>query len=268
VAEVITEPATWPPLPCLNPDKVQVDRVTKDGESWQWHEFKLTAYYFPGQTLYHGGLLAETGELRILFAGDSLTPGGIEDYCAFNRNWMGKGAGYDRCLELVEKLNPTDLLYAHRGQSFAYSLEDCRFMRANLAEREKLFWEILPWDDPNYGVDGWWVMCRPYEQHVKAGADAAFDVVITNHSATRRLAACRAAPPRTWGGPPLPPASLADVSAWAKAELAPKSDGRVRISLSVPKGTKAGKYIIPVDVRYGAKVLPQFTVVMVMVDPG
>ena len=87
-----------------------------------------------------------------------------------NRNWLGRGRGYDRCLELVEKLQPTVLLYAHRDQPFAYSVGDCRFMRANLAQREKLFAELLPWDDPNYGVDGWWVMCRPYEMRVKLAA--------------------------------------------------------------------------------------------------
>jgi len=168
VAEVIRQPAAWPPLPCRNPEPVRVDRVTKDGESWTWHEFQLTAYHFPGQTLYHGGLLAEAGNLRLLFAGDSLTAGGLEDYCAYNRNWLGPGVGYDRCLELVEKIKPTHLLYAHRGQLFAYTAEDCRFLRANPAERVKLFGEILPWDDPNYGIDGWWVMCRPWAQHVKA----------------------------------------------------------------------------------------------------
>ncbi len=93
VADVISDPVSWPPLPCLNPEKVQLDQVLKDGESWQWHEFKLTAYHFPGQTLYHGGLLAESGDLRILFVGDSITAGGIEDYFAFKRNLLGKGPG-------------------------------------------------------------------------------------------------------------------------------------------------------------------------------
>jgi hypothetical protein len=236
------------------------------GESWQWHEFKLTAYHFPGQTLYHGALLAEAGERRILFVGDSLTAGGIEDYCAFNRNWLGRGVGYDRCLELIEKLQPTDLLYAHRPQAFAYTVEDCRFMRANLQRRQKLFGEITPWDDPNYGVDGWWVMCRPWEQHVRAGGEAAFDVVVTNHSAVARTAACRAVPPSRWGLPALPPASLADASGWPKAEIPPKTDGRVHLTLAVPAGVPPGKYPVPVDLHYGSRVLPQFAVALVIVD--
>ena len=190
------------------------------------------------------------------------------NYCAFNRNWMGKGVGYDRCLELVEELRPTDMLYAHKPQAFAYSAEDCRFMRANLAEREELFGKLLPWDNPNYGVDGWWVMCRPYEQHARAGGEIAFDVAITNHSTAARTAACRAVPPRAWGGPPLPPASGSDALGWAKAGIPPKADGRVRLSLNVPKGTGPGKYPIAVDVRYGPRVLPQLAVAIAVVDPG
>ena len=58
VAEVITDPVAWR-LPCISPSRARVDRPTHDGESWQWHEFKLTAYHYPGQTLYHAALLVE-----------------------------------------------------------------------------------------------------------------------------------------------------------------------------------------------------------------
>ena len=69
--------------------EVHVDRRTRHGESWQWHEFTVTAYHLPGQTLYHGGLLIEGRGHRILFCGDSFTMAGIDDYCAGNRNWLG-----------------------------------------------------------------------------------------------------------------------------------------------------------------------------------
>jgi glyoxylase-like metal-dependent hydrolase (beta-lactamase superfamily II) len=267
VAEIITAPAAAPPLPCLNPEKVQVDRLTTDGQAWQWHEFKLTAYQFPGQTLYHGALLAEAGDLRILFVGDSLTAGGIEDYCAYNRNFLGKGVGYDRCLELVEKLQPTHMLYAHKAEAFVYTADDCRFIRDNLAQREKLFAAVMPWDNPNYGTDPWWVMCRPYELHAKAGGLAAWDVVVTNHSSAPRRAACRAVPPRGWGAEALAPASTADASDWPTAEIPAKSEGRVRLTLAVPAKVAPGRYVVPVDVRYGTMVLPQFTVVLIVIDP-
>ena len=81
MAEVIADPLAWR-LPCISPSVARVDRATQDGESWTWHEFKLTAYHFPGQTLYHAGLLVEGQGLRMLFVGDSFTMAGIDDYCA------------------------------------------------------------------------------------------------------------------------------------------------------------------------------------------
>src|SRR5262249_18706734 len=124
---------------------------------------------------------------------------------------------------------------------------------------------MMPWDNPNYGIDGWWVQCHPYEQHVKAGTDVAFDVVISNHSTVTRPAACRANPPRSWGMPALAPASIA-TDGWSKPDIQAKADGRVRVSLSIPKNVKPGKYFIPVDLRYGSRVLPQFGVAMLIVD--
>ncbi len=66
----------------------------------------------------------------------------------------------------------------------------------------------------------------------------------------------------------MPPASASGDSGWAKAEILPKTDGRLRLSLTVPRAAKPGKYPIPVDVRYGSRVLPQFTVAIAAVDPG
>jgi glyoxylase-like metal-dependent hydrolase (beta-lactamase superfamily II) len=266
VADVISQPASWPPLPCLMAEPVRVDRVTHDGESWRWHEFRLTAYFFPSQTLYHGGLLAEKDDLRLFFAGDSFDWDGLEDYCPYNRNWQGPGVGYDRCLALIERLQPTHLLYAHSPRPFLFTPADLRLMRGNLGERQGLFTALLPWDDPNYGLDGWWIMCRPYEVHAKAGGRAAFDVVVMNHSSAPRTAACRAVPPRAWGAPPLLPASLADGADWPKTEIPAKTEGRVHLDVVVPAGTSPGRYAVPVDVRYGPRLLPQFTVALVHVD--
>jgi len=58
----------------------------------RWHEFQFTFFDFPGQTLYHDGLLVQhDGADRPLFAGDSFTPSGIDDYCLQNRDFVGEG---------------------------------------------------------------------------------------------------------------------------------------------------------------------------------
>ena len=255
VAEVIGNPMAWR-LPCISPSKARVDRPTKDGESWQWHEFKLTAFHYPGQTLYHAALLAERGELRMLFVGDSHTAAGIDDYCSSNRNWLGRGVGFDHCIGLIEKLRPTHVFNCHVADAFDFTPEECRFMRENLAQREKLYGELVPWDHANYGMDEPWVRCHPYEQKAAPGGRAELSVVVTNHSAEARPASCRAVLPRAWGG---------KATEWTEAEIAAKTEGELRLSLAVPGDVKPGRYVVPVDLRYGRWELPQFSEAVVVV---
>jgi glyoxylase-like metal-dependent hydrolase (beta-lactamase superfamily II) len=257
VADVIGDPPAWR-IPCISPSKARVDRPTRDGESWQWHEFRLTAYRFPGQTLYHAGLLVEGRGLRMFFAGDSFTPGGIDDYCAQNRNFLGRDVGFDRCCSLLEKLRPTHIFNPHVATAFTFTAAQYKTMRDNLAEREKLFGELFPWDHPNYGMDDSWVRCHPYEQRVRPGDDVRFDVVITNHSATARDAACQASCDGFASGGHA-------VGPWAEASIAAKNEGRVRLTIRVPADAKPGRHVVPVNVRYGEWNLPQFSEAVVIV---
>ncbi len=255
VAEVITNPMGWW-LPCLTRGAVRVERATTHGESWQWHEFKLTAFFLPGQTLYHSGLLAEAGDLRMLFVGDSFTPGGIDDYCAQNRNWLGRSVGFDRCLELIEELRPTHIFNCHVDKAFDFTPEQCRFMRENLARREELFGRLFPWDHANYGMDASWVRAFPYEMEGKAGQPVEFDVVFTNHSKKTQAAECRAIAPGRWRCGP---------SAWSRGEIGSKEEGTLGVKLTIPPKVGPGRYIVPIDVRYGSRELPQFTEAVVVV---
>ncbi|MGC8783007.1 MAG: MBL fold metallo-hydrolase [Armatimonadota bacterium] len=151
VAQVVSNPDAWR-LPCLSPWAIPVDRVVKHGERWQWQEFTLTAYHFPGQSLYHSGLLVEGRGLRLFFCGDSLTPTGLDDYCAFNRNLLGEGVGYDFCLQLLEQLQPDMLFNCHVDAPFAPSSADLKTWREMLRERMTLLKQLLPHDDPNKGL--------------------------------------------------------------------------------------------------------------------
>ena len=191
LAQVLTRPTAWR-LPCLAAETTRVDQATEDGQSWQWQEYILTANNFPGQTLYHDALLVEAGELRMLFVGDSHTMAGIDDYCAQNRNWLGRGVGFQYCLCVIEKLKPTHIFNCHVADAFTFTAEEIRFMRQQLDRREKLFTQLLPWDHANYGTDASWVRADPYTQQAKAGATVPVELVITNHSTTPQPCSCRA----------------------------------------------------------------------------
>jgi len=264
VAEVISDPPAWR-LPCTSPSKARVDRPTKDGESWQWQEFKMTAYWLPGQTLYHSGLLVEGRGVRIFFVGDSFTAAGIDDYCMHNRTWLGRGVGFDRCIKLIEDLKPTHIINCHVNEAFDFTPQECRFMRENLAEREKLYGQLVPWDHANYGMDEPWVRCHPYEQKAAPGAAVEVRVVVTNHSSGPRAAVVRAVLPRAWGGAAASSPASADTTNWSIKEVPAKADGEVVVRFEVAAGARPGRYVIPIDVRYGSWDLPQFTEAIVVV---
>lgn len=246
VAAIITEPRAYQ-LPCLSPATVRVDRSVRSGESWDWHEFRLTAYHFPGQTLYHGALLVEGRGSRQFFIGDSFTPCGIDDYCAGNRNLLGTGRGFEACLQLVEDLRPDFLFNCHVDPAFTFTPEQIRFMRENLTARRSSFQQLLPWDDPNYGLDEHWVRVYPYEQDISPGQTAALSVEITNHSAVDQPAACALAAPPGWRTEPVGPAII----------LA-QEDGAIPLTISVPLDASAGRYVIPISVTYAGRRLGQF----------
>lgn len=132
VAQVITDPLAWR-LPCISPKKAQVDRVTCNGESWRWHEFKMTAYHLPAQTLYHSGLLVEGQRTRMLFVGDSFTPAGIEDYCAQNRCWLEVVVTHHSAGERTLACRPVPPRAWNRPARATYLMRHAPFRRSGTA---------------------------------------------------------------------------------------------------------------------------------------
>ena len=261
LAQVITAPTSWR-IPCISPSVAQVDQVTTDGQSWQWHEFRMTAYYFPGQTLYHDALFVEGRGVKMLFVGDSFTPGGIDDYCALNRNLLGDGVGFDRCVALIERLRPTHVFNCHVADAFDFTPEQCQQMRTNLSERQKLFGQLVPWDHANFGMDQSWVRPFPYEQQAKPGDELKLDVVITNHATEPRSVACRMVVPRVWSGQS---AVRAESGEWVEATIPAKTEGKLPATLRIPASAKPGRYPVAVDIRYDRRELPQFSHAIVVV---
>ncbi|MBT7098661.1 MBL fold metallo-hydrolase, partial [Candidatus Poribacteria bacterium] len=243
VADVVTRPAAHR-IPCISPSVARVDHVTAEGESWEWNEFRMTAYHFPGQTYYHGGLLAEGHGTRLFFAGDSFTPGGMDDYCAMNRNLLGRGRGYDRCLALLEELKPTHIFNCHVDAAFAFTDAQVLQMRENLRAREESFGDLCAWEHVNYGLDMHWVRCDPYEQRVAAGDAATVRVCVTNYSDGARVVGAQLDTPSGWSAP-----------ATASATIPAGADGSVPFRVRVPLGTPSGRYVVPADITYHGRPL-------------
>jgi len=116
IAEIIAHPGRFY-LPCISPAAAPVTHITTDGETWRWHEFEMTALHFPGQSFYHGGLLLRGHGMTVLFCGDSFAPTGLDDYTAGNRNFLGAGKGYRRCIDLLRQQRPDLILNQHQQKS-------------------------------------------------------------------------------------------------------------------------------------------------------
>jgi glyoxylase-like metal-dependent hydrolase (beta-lactamase superfamily II) len=158
-------------MPCLTTAPITSGKPQPDGKQMSWHEFQFTFSYFPGQTLYHDGLLVKRdGGGALFFAGDSFTPSGIDDYCLQNRDFVREGEGYLYCLNVLQRL-PRDvwLVNQHVDPTFRFSADQFSRMHAELLKRMALLKQLAPWPDPNYAIDESWAAVDPYGSEAREG---------------------------------------------------------------------------------------------------
>ena len=188
MSEVMGKPGAFR-LPCLTTKGVPVSGAKRDGETLDWHEWKFTFWHFPGQTLYHGGLVAkrEDGQ-TYLFTGDSFTPSGMDDYCMQNRDILRQGEGYEFCLRRIASLpENTWLLNQHVEPMFRYTGAQVKRMQTALSERSAALAELSPWPDINYMVDESWARVFPYGSDIGVGETLELELRITNHAPERMI---------------------------------------------------------------------------------
>ncbi len=252
MAEVMANPAGFR-LPCLTTKPVARPMPQTDGASLRWQEWQFTFWNFPGQTLYHGGLVARRDDGQTyLFVGDSFTPSGMDDYCMQNRDLLRPGAGYDLCLTRIQSLpGNTWLMNQHVAPMFRYTPAQIDRLRSELSKRTGILRALTPFPDPNFAVDEGWARLYPYASQAKAGEKIDLEFRITNH-----------APVRTsyrvdWHWP----AGTARPQSGTVA-IAPFAEGVVRGRFTAPR---PGFYVVTASVAFGGHRLPEWAEAMVEV---
>ncbi len=255
IRDILQHPEAYR-MPCETPNAIRSSRAMKQGETQRWNEFTFTYSYFPGQTLYHGGLLAKKDDGgAILFVGDSFTPTGMDDYCLLNRNFVEPEEGFAGCLQDIKRLSGDYLLInQHVPPAFRFSPEQLDSMIANFQARRALVKALVPWDDPNFGLDEQWARFYPYTAETKPGRGTEMKVIIRNHSAARRQFRVVLHVPAGWSLP--------------RNEQRVSIDGHkeeaVAFQLTAPP-TANGLSIITADVSFGDWVLKEWTEAMITV---
>jgi glyoxylase-like metal-dependent hydrolase (beta-lactamase superfamily II) len=249
--DILENPTAYQ-MPCLFPESIRVDYPLAEGQEITWKGYKLTAYYFPGQTLYHGALLVERDGMRVLLSGDSFANFGIDDYCAYNRNFIGDDElGYQRCIRLLLKLEPDMLLAAHGGP-VPFAPESLRKALLLLREREELFGSLLSWDNPNFGLDPCWVRAYPFRQKVLPGQLLTIEVKIFNHSVSAKSAVAELRAVEGWS-----------VNKAREIMIPPHSEGVIRLTARAPDQPRRNRDVLGVATRFGGEDLGEPAVAIV-----
>lgn len=259
LTDILERPGAYR-LPCLTPNAIENLISLADGHKMRWREFDLTSYDFPGQTIYHGALLAERNDgQKIFFIGDSFTPSGIDDYCLLNRNLLHKDMGYNYCLNMLMKM-PQDYLLVnqHVVETFRYDKAQIEHMTTMLAKRKDILAGLFPWSEPNYGIDERWARMHPYCQKASPGQTVQIAVKILNHSSSSGVFTTR---PNVPEGFSIHPREMS-------RSVEPLKESEMTFEIAVPGNATKKLYIVTCDVEFGEWDLRKWCEAMVDIRPG
>lgn len=245
-------------LPCLTRNPTPVTGKHRDGDAWRWKEYEMTILDHPGQTLHHNALLVRRdGDWSACFVGDSFTPSGIDDYCLQNRNFIHEGQGLLRCLDQLDTLPGGCLIInQHVEPAFRFSAAQVTRMRETLRQRRPLLAELLPFDDPNYGLDESWAVLHPYWVVVRPGQSVELALRITNHSPCERTFRAVARAPADF-----------TVSNAGSVLIPRHSEGHLPITVRVTPDAAPGLRVIVADVAWDEAELRGWTEAVLEVVP-
>src|SRR5262249_19127033 len=153
--------------------------------------------------IYHGLLRAARDDgKKILFVGDSFTPSGMDDYCLLNRNFFAPEKGFLDCLRDLRKTTGDYLLInQHVPPAFRFSDKQLDFMMETFTRRRSLIAALVPWSDPNFGVDEEWARFYPYTAEVAPGGRVELKVMLRNHAAEAQEFRVTPRVPAGWSAP-------------------------------------------------------------------
>ncbi len=251
--DILENPGAYK-MPCLTSNPIRSSHPMKEGERQKWNEFEFTYSYFPGQTLFHGGLLVRHNSGKsVFFAGDSFTPTGMDDYCLLNRNLLPPDEGYIDCLRRIQGLTGDYfLINQHVAPGFRFSPAQLDFMISNFTARKELMAALLPWDDPNFGVDEQWARFYPYAAEIGAGGRVDLEVILRNHSPQRQVFSVTPHVPAGWHAPAGP----------LRVSIPPRGERAMHVPVTAGA---AGLGIVTADIAFGNWDLREWTEAMVAV---
>ena len=137
---------------------------------------------------------------------------------------------------------------------FSFTKKELNYLESRYRERRETLKELLPWDDPNYGIDEQWAVCYPYGLSIKAGATTKLEVRLTNHSNVERTFRVT---PRGHGG-------IQVLKHDESITLAPRASGSIEVRIKAPN--KAGNTLVTADVSSNGMHFREWTEALVTIE--
>lgn len=107
---------------------------------------------------------------------------------------------------------------------------------------------LLPWDDPNFGLDPSWVRAYPYRQAVLPGQTITLEARIYNHSGVAQKAVVELHAPAGWRVLGTEPASIP-----------PHTEGKIPLHAVAPAHPVERRDILGLAVQFAGRDLGEFT---------
>jgi len=160
----ILENPTQYRLNCLIDRQIKVDKILKDGEIFEWDDYKFQIFHFPGQTEYHMGLFGAIDGKKIFFTGDTITERSLVDrdtnVNCLNFCRLGDDVGYMKCADILLNCNPEYLGISHYG-IIKVDKDLLQKFKLFVSEYEPVIADLVAQENPNIGFDPNWISFKP-----------------------------------------------------------------------------------------------------------
>ncbi len=171
-------------LGCILGEPFKVSRAFRHGEKFRWEGFEFEVTHNPGHTEYQMALFVNLDGQRVAFTGDAFfmpnprNDGTMRHNLIF-RNHVESDSHVKSIRNLIEH-EPTLICPGH-GRPFPVDRPLLEATLKKMLRQQRLFEELLPEGETNFGLDPSWVSLYPYQLLATPGRSHELQVRVRNY---------------------------------------------------------------------------------------
>ena len=173
-------------LGCILGEPFKVARSFKPGERFKWEEFDFEITHSPGHTEYQMAMYVTIDNQRIAFTGDALFPypnrTNVLRHNLIFRNHVENDSHLKSIRNLIDH-EPTMLCPGH-GKPYPVTKDLLLATEQALRKQRQFFFDLLPENETDFGLDPSWVRLYPYQPVLEPGRRQPLQVHVHNYKPT------------------------------------------------------------------------------------